>query len=131
PQFVSLAGGRQRTVYIAGVDARFGIWIGRSTDGGRRFAVRQAAQLPGNRAATCIVFGKYVLAQQAVRCLGPDPVITVAKGRVFLTYAAPGPDQTQDVYAVVFDPTLRRLWRGRVGAGEKKKSDQFWPVSAG
>jgi len=130
PQFVSLAGGRQRTVYIAGVDARFGIWIGRSTDGGRRFAVRQAAQLPGNRAATCIVFGKYVLAQQAVRCLGPDPVITVAKGRVFLTYAAPGPDQTQDVHAVVFDSTLRRLWQGPVGAGEKKKSDQFWPVSA-
>lgn len=130
PQLVTIAAGSGHTLYIAGVDARLGLWIGRSTDGGQHFVLRQAAPLPGSRAATCIVFGKYVLPQQAVRCLGPNPTVSVARGRVFLTYGTTGRDLTQDVAIVVFDPTLRPLWRGRVGPPETKKADQFWPVSA-
>src|SRR5437764_4137896 len=49
PQLVALAAG-SGALYIAGVDEH-GLWIGRSTDGGRRFTVRPAAALPGNRAA--------------------------------------------------------------------------------
>src|SRR6266511_2954728 len=79
PQLVTIAAGAGGTVYLAGVDTH-GLWVGRSTDGGRRFAVRTAAvPLPGSQAATCLVFGKFVLPQQAVRCLGPNPTITLGR----------------------------------------------------
>jgi BNR repeat protein len=130
PQLVSLAAGQGRTLYIAGVDVRHGIFVGRSTDAGRSFQIRQAAPLPGSQAATCIVFGNYLIAQQAVRCLGPNPTVTTAKGHVFVTYALQGASGTQDVAAVVFDAALNPIGRGRVGPPEKKKADQFWPVSA-
>ncbi len=128
PQLVTLAAGAGHTVYIAGVDAH-GLWIGRSTDGGRRFAVSNAAPLPGNHAATCLVFGKFVLPQQVVRCLGPDPTLSVGKGRVFLTYGVNGADRTQDAAVAVFDPALGPVFRGPIAPG-KKKADQFWPASA-
>jgi hypothetical protein len=128
-QLVTIAGGGPGIVYVGGVDAH-GLWVGRSVDGGRRFHVRTAvAPLPGSQAATCIVFNKYVLAQQAVRCLGPDPTISLAKGRVFLTYGVNGRDLTQDVAVVVLDRNLRTLWQGPIGPA-KKKADQFWPSSA-
>jgi hypothetical protein len=130
PQLVSLAAGAGRTLYVAGVDARYGIFVGRSTDGGRHFAIKQGAPLPGSQAATCIVFGDYLIPQQAVRCLGPNPTVTTASGRVFVTYALQGASGTQDVAAAVFDAALKPLWRGRVGPADKKKADQFWPISA-
>ena len=130
PQLVSLAAGPGHTLYIAGVDASYGLWVGRSTDRGRHFVIRQAAPLPGNQAATCIVFGKVVLPQQAVRCLGPNPTVSATKNRVFVTYATTGANGTQDVAAAVFDPALQPLGRGLVGPPDKKKADQFWPVSA-
>jgi hypothetical protein len=129
PQLVTIAAGAPGVLHLAGVDAR-GIWVGRSTNGGRSFDVNTgAAQLPGNQAATCIVFGKFVLPQQAVRCLGPNPTITVDRGRVFVTYGVNGADQTHDVAVLVLDPALRPLWRGPIGTS-KKKADQFWPTSA-
>lgn len=130
PQLVSLAAGAGRALYLAGVDARHGIWVGRSTDGGRHFTVKQAAPLPGSQAATCLVFGDFLIPQQAVRCLGPNPTVSVGKGRVFVTYATPGLNETQDVAVAVFDAALRPVFRGRVGPPDEQKSDQFWPVSA-
>jgi hypothetical protein len=130
PQLVTLAAGPRKSLYVAGVDARYGVWIARSTDHGRRFSVRKAAALPGNRAATCIVFGKFVLPQQAVRCLGPDPSLAVARNRVFLTFGTIGTDESQDVAVAIFDPVLEPVWLGRVGPPGKKRADQFWPVSA-
>jgi BNR repeat-like domain len=130
PQLVSLAAGSGHTLYIAGVDAGYGVWVGRSTDGGRQFVIRQAAPLPGNRAATCLRFGKFLLPQQAVRCLGPNPTVTATKSRVFVTYATTGANGTQDVAVAVFDAALKPLGRGLVGPADKKKADQFWPTSA-
>jgi hypothetical protein len=130
PQLVSLAAGRAGSLYVAGVDASRGVWVARSTDGGHSFAVKQAAPLPGNRARTCIVFGKFVIPQQAVRCLGPDPTVTTAGARVYVTYATVGANGTQDVATAVFDPSLRSLGRDVVGPVEKKKADQFWPAAA-
>jgi hypothetical protein len=130
PQLVTIAAGPDRTLYIAGVDARYGIWIGRSTDGGRRVAVRQAAPLTGNQAATCIAFGGHAIPQQAIRCLGPNPTVTVSGARVFVTYAATGRNLTQDVHVAVFDRALRPIWSGPVGVPDKGKVDQFWPASA-
>ena len=131
PQLVTIATGGKDEVYIAGVDVRRGIWIGRSRDGGRHFVIRQAAPLPGNQAATCIVFGKFLLPQQAVRCLGPNPTVAVGKSRVYVTFGTVGINQTQDIGIAVFDRSLRsRLWHGRVGLPETKKADQFWPSAA-
>jgi hypothetical protein len=128
PQLVTLASGPGRVVYIAGVDVS-GLWIGRSTDEGRHFVLHKGVvPLPGNTARTCIVFGKFLLPQQAVRCLGPNPTLTVAAGRVFLTYGVSGADQTRDVGVAVFDPSLHQTWRGPIAPG-KHKADQFWPAS--
>src|SRR3954469_6176829 len=128
PQLVAIAAGAPREVYLAGVDAK-GIWVGRSTDAGRTFAVKRGvAPLPGNPAATCIVFGRFVLPQQAVKCLGPNPTITLGRNRVFVTYGVNGADLTQDVAVAVFDRALRPVWRGPIGP-VKKKADQFWPAS--
>lgn len=131
PQWVTAAGGDAGgTLYLAGVDARLGVWLGRSTDGGRHFTVRQAAPLALNGAADCVRSGKYVFAQQAIRCLGPNPTVTVGRGRVYVTYASLSPNQTWDVGIAVFDAKLRPLWRGRIGPAETKPADQFWPTSA-
>lgn len=128
PQLVTIAAGEPGVVYLAGVDAK-GIWVGRSTNGGRTFSVRRGvATLPGSQAASCVVFGKYVLPQQAVRCLGPNPTITVGKDRVFVTYGVNGSDQSQDVAVAVFDRSLRPISHGPIGQ-VKAKTDQFWPSS--
>jgi hypothetical protein len=129
PQLVTVAGGPQGTVYLAGVDAQ-GLWVGRSTDAGRTFAVKRGvAPLPGNQAATCLNFGRFVMPQQTVKCLGPNPTITLGPRRVFVTYGVNGADNTQDVAIAVFDRALKPLWRGPIGS-VKKKADQFWPASA-
>jgi hypothetical protein len=128
PQLVTVAAGARGSLYLAGVDAR-GVWVGRSTDGGRHFTVHTgAAELPGSQAKTCIVFGKFVLPQQAVRCLGPNPTISLAPGRVYVTYGVNGKDLTQDVAVAVFDRALRPVSSGPIGS-VKKKADQFWPAS--
>lgn len=128
PQLVTVAAGPRGVLYVAGVDAR-GLWIGRSTDGGRRFAVRPAGELPGSQAATCIVAGEYVVPQQGRRCVGPNPSVAVGPDRVYLTYGVNGPDGTQDVAVAVFDRSLELLSRGPVGPAQAK-ADQFWPASA-
>jgi peptide/nickel transport system permease protein len=130
PQWVSAAGGAGGTVYLAGVDARLGVWVARSADGGGHFTVSQAAPLALNDAANCLRNGKYVFAQQAIRCLGPNPTVTVGRGRTYVTYASLAANQTWDVGVAVFDAKLRPLWRGRIGPAEKKPADQFWPTSA-
>ncbi len=129
PQWVSAAaaGGK---LYLAGVDARFGVWLARSANGGRHFTVRQAAPLALNNAANCLRNGKYVFAQQAISCLGPNPTVTVGRGRTYVTYASLSPNQTWDVGIAVFDAKLQPLWRGRIGPSETKPADQFWPTSA-
>jgi len=129
PQWVSAAaaGG---TLYLAGVDARLGVWLARSADGGRHFTVRQAAPLALNNAANCVRSGKYVFAQQAISCLGANPTVTVGRGRIYVTYASLTANETWDVGVAVFDAKLRPLWRGRIGPAETKPADQFWPTSA-
>lgn len=129
PQLVTIAAGASGTVYLAGVDEQ-GVWVARSTNAGRSFDLRRgAAPLPGSQAARCLVFGNFVLPQQAVRCLGPNPTISLGPKRVYVTYGVNGADLTQDVAVAVFDRTLQPVWRGPIGP-VKKKTDQFWPASA-
>ena len=127
PQLVTVAAGGRGVLYVAGVDAH-GLWIGRSTDGGRRFTVHPAGPLPGSQAATCIAAGEFVVPQQARRCVGPNPTVSLGHGRVYLIYGMNGADQTQDVGVSVFDRTLKPLARGPVGPTDEK-ADQFWPTS--
>jgi hypothetical protein len=128
PQLVSVTAGARGVVYVAGVDAA-GLWVGRSTDAGRTFTVKRGvAPLPGSQAATCLNFGQFVMPQQTVKCLGPNPTVTLGRDRVFVTYGVNGADQTQDVAVVVFDRSLKPVWRGPIGPA-KKKADQFWPSS--
>jgi ABC-type dipeptide/oligopeptide/nickel transport system permease subunit len=129
PQWVSAAVGGG-ALYLAGVDARLGVWLARSADGGRHFTVRQAAPLAVNNAANCVRSGKYLFAQQAISCLGTNPTVTVGRGRTYVTYATLSPNQTWDVGVAVFDAKLGLLWRGRIGPAEQKPADQFWPTSA-
>jgi ABC-type dipeptide/oligopeptide/nickel transport system permease subunit len=131
PQLVSLAVDPRGTLYLAGVDARFGIWVARSGNHGRDFSVRQAGQLPGNQAATCaFVTEKYPTPGEATRCLGPNPTIATSSERVYVTYAAPEPNRSQGVRIAVLDRSLRPLWRGRVGPAEETAADQFFPAAA-
>jgi hypothetical protein len=130
PQLVSAAAGSRGVVYLAGVDGA-GLWVARSTNAGRTFTVKRGvAPLPGNQAATCLNFGKFVMPQQTIRCLGPNPTITLGRNRVFVTYGVNGADQTQDVAVAVFDRALQPVWRGPIGPVSTKKGDQFWPASA-
>lgn len=120
------------TLYVAGVDARFGVWVARSGDRGRHFSLGRAGALrfdQWNDPATCSIAQKYPTPFEAIRCLGPNPTVTATGGRVHVTYSARSTNGTYDVFIVVLDPSLRVLWRGRVGP-EKGMSDQFWPVSA-
>jgi len=129
PQLVTVAAAGHGAVYLAGVDTQ-GLWIGRSTDAGRTFTLKRGiAPLPGNQAGSCLVFGKFVMPQQTVKCLGPNPTVTLGPKRVFVTYGVNGADETQDVAIAVFDRALRPVWRGPLGDA-KKKADQFWPASA-
>ena len=129
PQLVTMAAAEGGVVYLAGVDAN-GLWIARSSNGGRTFTVKRGvAPLPGNAAATCLIFGKFVMPQQTVRCLGPNPTVTLGPNRVFVTYGVNGADRTQDVAVAVFDRSLRPVSRGAIGSVQKK-GDQFWPASA-
>ena len=127
PQLVTVAAGARGTLYVAGVDAQ-GLWIGRSTDGGQTFTVKPAGELPGSAAAVCIVAGDFVVPQQARRCVGANPTLSLGKNRVYLTYGVNGADQTQDVAVAVFDPSLKLLSRGPIGP-TSEKADQFWPAS--
>lgn len=129
PQLVTIAAAGRGVVYLAGVDAN-GLWVGRSTDAGRTFTVKRGvAALPGSQAATCLVFGKFLMPQQTVKCLGPNPTVTLGRNRIFVTYGVNGADRTLDVAVAVFDRALRPVWRGLIG-DVKKKADQFWPSSA-
>jgi peptide/nickel transport system permease protein len=130
PQLVSVTAGANGTVALAGVDAR-GIWLARSTDSGRHFTLRVAGRIRPNDAATCMRTGRYLLAQQSIRCLGPNPAVSLAGGRMFVTYGTTGQDGAWDVRVSVFDRQLRRLSDLRVGPPRgRKPADRFWPAAA-
>ena len=130
PQLVSMTAGANGTVALAGVDAR-GIWLAHSTDSGRHFTLRIAGPIRPNNAATCMRTGRYLLAQQSIRCLGPNPAVSLAGGRTLVTYGTTGQDGAWDVRVTVFDRQLRRIWAGRVGRPlERKAADRFWPAAA-
>jgi peptide/nickel transport system permease protein len=127
PQLASIAVGARRALYVAGVDARLGIWVARSVGG--NFIVRRVAPLPGNEAATCIAGSEDPIPGQANLCLGPDPTVTASGDHLYVTYGLPI-TQRQRVFVAVLDRDLNVLSRQRIAPSVRMKGDQFWPVSA-
>jgi hypothetical protein len=118
-------------VYIAGIDAKLGVWVARSTDAGRTFGdPRAAAKLVANPAGGCSLTGDSPLPREHRTCLGPSPTLSVTDDRVYVVFGDIGANQSQDVFLAAFDRTLEPLFRAQVSPPESSGTDQFLPVSA-
>jgi peptide/nickel transport system permease protein len=129
PRLATTTVARDGALYVAGIDARFGVWLSRSVDGGRTFKLARVAQLPGNRAADCATASNHPTPYQGIRCLGPNPTVVTSRDRVFVTYGVGWPGEPQSVHVGVFDTELHPLSRGPVAA-PAPNADRFWPASS-
>jgi hypothetical protein len=118
-------------VYVGGIDARHGIWIARSADGGRSFgATRTAVPLRANPSQTCAGQSSFApLPNEETSCLGPSPTVIATKNRVEVVYDDVGANGTTDVYVAAFDPTLRPLFRKQVNPPDDGKTQQLFPAA--
>jgi ABC-type dipeptide/oligopeptide/nickel transport system permease subunit len=116
------------TLYVTGIDARLGVWVARSKDGGKTFRLARAAPLPGDNAADCSTASGHPTPFQSIRCLGPNPRVSATTDRVFVTYGLGLPGTPQSVRVAVLDRTLRPLWDSPIGPPDAK-ADRFWPAS--
>ena len=128
PRLASATVAPDGTLYVTGIDARFGVWIAKSRDAGRTFALRRVAPLPGNRAAECSTASSHPTPFQYIRCVGPNPSVVTSRERVFVTYGVGGPGEPQSVQVGVFDLDLQRLRLVAPPGGEA--ADRFWPASS-
>jgi ABC-type dipeptide/oligopeptide/nickel transport system permease subunit len=115
-------------LYVTGIDARFGVWIARSTDGGTTFRLARVAALPGNHAADCATASGHPTPYQGIRCVGPSPSVSATNDRVFVTYGVGLPGESQSVRIGVLDSSLQARWRGPIGPSDTE-ADRFWPAS--
>jgi hypothetical protein len=115
-------------LYVAGADARFGIWVAASRDEGKHFRLARVARLPGNRTAGCATAAGHPTPFQGIRCLGPNPTVAALADRVFVTYGVGWPGEPQSVRIGVLDAWLRRVWEGPIGPVDAG-ADRFWPSS--
>jgi hypothetical protein len=119
------------TLYLAGIDAKLGLWATRSTDGGKTFAAPvPVAKLLGNPAAQCAQTAEQPLPRETRQCNGPDPTILVQGDHVLVVYTDFGVNQTPDVHAVGLDRSLRPLFRSRVSPVDTSKTQQLAPSAA-
>jgi hypothetical protein len=131
PHHVRLAVAANGDLYAAGFDAKTGVWVARSTDGGSTFTrPEQVARLLANPAGGCALTALEPLPKEQTACEGPDPTISVGRGRVFVVYGDVGANGTPDVFSTALDPGLKRLFRVQVNPAERSKTQQFMPVSS-
>lgn len=132
PHLASIAVGGGGAVYVAGIDARYGVWIARSRDGGRSFGIpRRAAQLVQNPAPSCSLAGTSPVPREQQRCIGPDPSVLVHAGQVAVLYGDGGANGAGDVFVSLLDPDLRVRYQGQVNPPDTGgASRQFMPVAA-
>jgi len=130
PHHATLAVAENGDLYVAGIDAKLGVWVARSTDGGKTFAAPEAAAaLRANPAGGCALAAQDPLPKELTGCAGPDPTVAVGKDRVYVVYGDVGANQTPDVYAVTLDRDLKVVARTQVNPVEKKKTQQFLPAA--
>ena len=131
PHLASLAVAADGDVYLAGIDAAHGIWVARSTDGGRSFgAPVRAAPLVQNPAFGCALSAYSPLPQEDRVCIGPDPTVTVRTGQVDVVFGDGGANGAGDVFLAALTPQLRPRFRTQVNPPDKGKTGQFLPVAA-
>ena len=131
PHHATLAVAPDGDVYVAGIDAKLGVWIARSADGAKTFAPPEAAaQLRANPAAGCALTAGEPLPKEVSSCAGPDPAISVGQDRVYVVYGDVGANRTPDVFAVTLDRALQPVSRAQINPVEKKKTQQFLPTAS-
>jgi hypothetical protein len=131
PHLASLAVAPNGDVYLAGIDVTRGIWIARSTDGGRSFgAPVRAAPLVQNPAPGCALSAYSPLPQEDRLCIGPDPTVAVRRGQVDVVFADGGANGAGDVFISALTPALRPLFGTQVNPPDKGRTQQFLPVAA-
>jgi hypothetical protein len=131
PHLASMAVAPDGAVYLAGIDARIGVWISRSTDDGRTFGKpRAVADLLANPSELCSRAADAVLPHEETACAGPNPSVSVTADRVFVVYDDVGANGSQDVFVTALDRNLEVLYRRTVNPEESGRTSQFFPVSA-
>jgi hypothetical protein len=142
--YANVAVSRTGTVYVAWDDVgEFGLWIARSTDGGRRF--RDHRKVASFVAVTIPHCGAgIVIPAQPRTCVNSNPIVSVDtsrgrySGRVYVSYARTEFRGRQAAHVAVFDQRLRRIRpdpetrEGRPVAPRSaaRGADQFWTQSA-
>ena len=132
PHLSTIAVGPSGDVYVAGIDARHGVWIARSTDRGTTFgAVQTAAPLRANPSANCAGQANYSpLPTEETSCIGPNPTVLATKAGVVVVYDDVGVNQTPDVLVTALDRALRPLFHAQVNPLDKSATQQFFPAAA-
>ena len=130
PHLVTVAA-KDGAVYLAGIDAKLGLWISSSDDGGRTFsAPRAVAPLLGNPASSCAQTADQPLPREARSCEGPDPTLVVQGDKLLLVYSDYGANRTTNVYAVgISRSSTKPLFRVQVNPPDQGKTEQFVPAA--
>jgi hypothetical protein len=131
PHLATTTLGADGTLYVAGIDAKLGLWITRSHDNGKTFAPpTSVVQLAGNPASTCAQTARQPLPREARACEGPDPTLLNFGRNLLIVYSDFGADQTSDVFALGIDPTtLKPRFRVQVNPPDQGKTQQFVPAA--
>lgn len=131
PHLVTTAVGKDGTLYLAGIDAKLGLWATSSRDGGRTFAAPHSiAKLLNNPAAGCAQTADQPLPRELRACEGPDPTLLVHGDGLVVVYSDAGANQTSDVFALRLDTSLKPLGRVQVNLPDAGKTQQFAPAAA-
>jgi hypothetical protein len=132
PHLSTIAVGPSGTVYVAGIDARHGIWIARSADRGRTFGpVQTAAPLRANPSSNCAGQVNYSpLPTEETSCIGPNPTVLATKTGVSVVYDDVGANRTPDVFVTTLDRDLRPRSHAQINPLDKGATQQFFPAAA-
>jgi hypothetical protein len=132
PHLSTIAVGPSGDVYVAGIDAKHGVWIARSTDQGATFGpVQAAAPLRANPSSNCAGQVNYSpLPTEETSCIGPNPTVLVTNTGVAIVYDDVGANRTPDVFVTTLDRGLRPRSNAQVNPPDKGATQQFFPAAA-
>jgi hypothetical protein len=105
------------------------IKLDRSHDGGTTFGTDRSFRLRVRDEAGCP--NGVSIPAQPLRCVRSNPNLVVTGNRVLVSYGDSARNGSQDVLVARYDRGLRRprTFARRVGARERRPSDQFWPAA--